>query len=112
MVGAGLFLKYAINEGWLGNTGRVALGILGGVATFVGAAFAMKKDYRVLAEGLAGAAIGILYFSLFAASEHLYNLLPMNAVYAGMILVTAAGLSFAGVFASQPTAVLRCSVGS
>lgn len=106
MVGAGLFLKYAINEGWLGHTGRVALGILGGVATFVGAAFAMKKDYRVLAEGLAGAAMGILYFSLFAASEHLYNLLPMNAVYAGMILVTAAGLSFAGVFASQPTAVL------
>lgn len=106
MVGAGLFLKYAINEGWLGHTGRVALGILAGVATFVGAAFAMKKDYRVLTEGLAGAAMGILYFSLFAASDHLYNLLPVNAVYAGMILVTTAGLSFAGVFASQPTAVL------
>jgi hypothetical protein len=106
MIGMGYFLKYAIDEGWLGDTGRVALGILGGVATFVGAAYAMKKDYRVLAEGLAGAAMGILYFSLFAASEHKYNLLPMNAVYAGMIVVTAAGLSFAGVFNSMATSVL------
>lgn len=106
MIGMGYFLKYAIDEGWLGDTGRVALGILGGVATFVGAAYAMKKDYRVLAEGLAGAAMGILYFSLFAASEHKYNLLPMNAVYAGMIVVTATGLSFAGVFNSMATAVL------
>lgn len=105
MIGAGFGLKYAIEEQYLGPTGRVALGILGGVATFVGAAYAMKKDYRVLAEGLAGAAMGILYFSLFAGFQW-YELLPQLVAFAGMIVVTAVGLSFAGVFNSLPAAVL------
>ena len=105
MIGAGFGLKYAIEEQYLGPTGRVALGILGGVATFVGAAYAMKKDYRVLAEGLAGAAMGILYFSLFAGFQW-YELMPQLVAFAGMIVVTAVGLSFAGVFNSLPAAVL------
>ncbi len=105
MIGAGFGLKYAIEEQYLGPTGRVALGILGGVAMFVGAAYAMKKDYRVLAEGLAGAAMGILYFSLFAGFQW-YELMPQLVAFAGMIIVTAVGLSFAGVFNSLPAAVL------
>ncbi len=105
MIGAGFGLKYAIEEQYLGPTGRVALGILGGVATFVGAAYAMKKDYRVLAEGLAGAAMGILYFSLFAGFQW-YSLMPQLVAFVGMIIVTAVGLSFAGVFNSLPSAVL------
>ena len=105
MIGAGFGLKYAIEEQYLGPTGRVALGILGGVATFVGAAYAMKKDYRVLAEGLAGAAMGILYFSFFAGFQW-YELMPQLVAFVGMIVVTAVGLSFAGVFNSLPAAVL------
>ncbi len=105
MIGAGLGLKYVIENEYLGETGRVALGILSGVATFVGAAYAMKKDYRVLAEGLAGAAMGILYFSLFAGFQW-YELMPQWIAFGGMIVVTAVGLSFAGVFNSLPAAVL------
>ena len=105
MVGVGFGLKYAIDEHWLGPVGRVALGILGGMLTFVGAAYGMKKGYRVLAEGLAGAALGMLYFSLFAAFQW-YHLLPQLVAFGGMIFVTAAGLSFAGKFNSLTTAVL------
>lgn len=105
MIGMGYFLKYAIEEQWLGPKERVALGMLGGLVTFVGASLAMKKDYRVLAEGLAGAAMGSLYFSFFAAFRW-YELMPQVVAYGGMILVTAAGLSFAGVFNSIATAVL------
>ena len=105
MIGMGYFLKYAIDEQWLGPIGRVALGILGGMTVFVGAAYGMKQDYRVLAEGLAGAAMGILYFSFFAAFQW-YDLLPQLVAFAGMILVTAAGLSFAAKFNSLPSAIL------
>ena len=105
MIGAGLGLKYAIENKYLGETGRVALGILSGVAMFVASAYAMKKDYRVLAEGLAGAAMGILYFSLFAGFQW-YDLMPQWVAFGGMIVVTAVGLSFAGVFNSLPSAVL------
>ena len=105
MIGVGLGLRDAIEKEYLGPIGRVALGILSGVATFVGAAYAMKKDYRVLAEGLAGAAMGILYFSLFAGFQW-YDLMPQSIAFGGMIVVTAVGLSFAGVFNSLPSAVL------
>ena len=105
MIGVGLGLRYAIEKEYLGPIGRVALGILSGVATFVGAAYAMKKDYRVLAEGLAGAAMGILYFSLFAGFQW-YDLMPQSIAFGSMIVVTAVGLSFAGVFNSLPSAVL------
>ncbi len=105
MIGMGYFLKYTIEEQWLGPTGRVALGILGGMLVFVGAAFGMKKDYRVLAEGLAGAAMGILYFSLFAAFQW-YDLMPQLVAFTGMALVTALGLSFAAKFNSLTSAVL------
>lgn len=105
MIGMGYFLKYTIEEQWLGPTGRVALGILGGMLVFVGAAFGMKKDYRVLAEGLAGAAMGILYFSLFAAFQW-YDLMPQMVAFAGMAFVTALGLSFAAKFNSLTSAIL------
>ncbi|MFO1007044.1 MAG: DUF2339 domain-containing protein [Planctomycetaceae bacterium] len=105
MVGMGYFLKYTIEEQWLGPTGRVALGLIGGMLVFVGAAFGMKKDYRILAEGLAGAAMGILYFSLFAAFQW-YELVPQLAAFVGMALVTAMGLSFAGKFHSLSSAIL------
>ena len=105
MVGMGYFLKYTIEEQWLGPTGRVALGLIGGMLVFVGAAFGMKKDYRILAEGLAGAAMGILYFSLFAAFQW-YELVPQLAAFAGMALVTALGLSFAAKFNSLSSAIL------
>jgi hypothetical protein len=105
MVGMGYFLKYTIEEQWLGPTGRVALGLIGGMLVFVGAAFGMKKNYRILAEGLAGAAMGILYFSLFAAFQW-YELIPQLAAFAGMALVTALGLSFAGKFHSLSSAIL------
>ena len=105
MIGTGLGLKYVIENEYLGPTGRVALGILSGATMFVGAAYAMKKDYRVLAEGLAGAAMGILYFSLFAGFQW-YDLMPQWIAFGGMIVVTAVGLSFAGVFNSLPAAVL------
>lgn len=105
MVGVGFGLKYAIEEQYLGPTGRVALGLLTGALTFVMAVLAIRKDYRVLAEGLAGAAMGTLYFSLFAAFQW-YDLLPQLVAFSGMIMVTAAGLGFAGQFKSLPSAIL------
>lgn len=105
MIGVGFALKYAIEEQMLNPAARVVLGMLGGVTAFALGVFAMRKDYRVLAEGLAGAAMGTLYFSLFAAFRW-YELLPQSVAFTGMVLVTAVGLSFAGIFYSLPSAVL------
>lgn len=105
IIGAGFFLKYAIDQEFLGPTGRVVLGLLGGMACFVGGAYAMLRGYRYLAQGVVGAALGILYFSLFAAFQW-YEIVPQTPAFVGMVLVTAAALAFSAYFSAQATAIL------
>src|SRR5262249_29125821 len=49
-------------------------------------------------------ALGILYLSLYFA--HDFKLIPREAAFAAMIVVTAAGLAFSTVFNAQATAIL------
>lgn len=111
VIGSGLFFKYAIDNDWIGPTGRVMIGLLVGLVTFAGGAFAMLRNYRWLSQGLVAGAMGILYFTLFAAFKWYENssggpLLPQEAAFVGMVLVTAAGLAFAGYFNALATAIL------
>lgn len=105
VIGVGFFFKYTIDQGLLGPTGRVVVGILAGMIAFAGGAFAMLRNYRFFAQGLVGAALGILYFSLFAAFGW-YQIIPQNLAFVGMALVTAAALAFSTYFNAQPTAIL------
>ncbi|HTI51535.1 MAG TPA: DUF2339 domain-containing protein, partial [Planctomycetaceae bacterium] len=104
VIGAGFALKYAIDNQFLGERGRVALGIITGMACFAGGAVAVKRNYRFLGQGLVGAALGILYLSLYFAND--YGLIPKEAAFGAMIAVTASGLAFSTIFNAQPTAIL------
>lgn len=105
IIGTGFGFKYAIENNWVGPTERVVIGILSGLICFAGGTFAITRKYVYLAQGLTGAALGILYLSLHAAFGW-YGILSYEAAFLGMILTTASGLSFAGYFNVQPTAVL------
>ena len=107
VIGAGLFFKYTIDRGLIGPTGRVVIGVLVGMCTFAGGAYAILRDYRFLSQGLVGAALGILYFSLFAAFKWVDPpVLSQSFAFAGMVMVTSAGLAFSGYFNTQATAIL------
>ena len=105
IIGAGFGFKYAVDNGWLDPSRRVILGLIVGAGSFVGGAFAMRRDYRFLGQGLTGAAMGVLYMSCFAAHEW-YGLVPYSVAFFGMTLTTAIGLAYAARFDSQPTAFL------
>ncbi|REJ83290.1 MAG: DUF2339 domain-containing protein [Planctomycetota bacterium] len=102
---AGYGFKYAIDTEVLGPTGRVVIGIVIGMFAFAGAAYAMLQDYRWQGQALAGAAAGVLYFSLFAAHDF-YGLISIGPAFAGMAVVTVAVLAFSTIFHSQPTAII------
>lgn len=104
IIGAGYALKYAIDNDYLGPTGRVVLGIVVGMACFAGGAIATLRNYRFLGQGLVGAASGILYLSLYFAYD--FKLVPQEAAFVGTILVTIAGLAYSAIFYAQPTAIL------
>ena len=105
IIGAGFGFKYAVENNWVGPRERVIIGILTGLACFAGGAYAIRRNYVFLAQGLTGAALGVLYLSLYAAFGW-YGILSYEAAFMGMILTTTLGLSFAGYFNVQPTAVL------
>ncbi|HSC77049.1 MAG TPA: DUF2339 domain-containing protein [Candidatus Acidoferrales bacterium] len=88
------FIKLAIDNDWIGPTGQVALGLIGGTVLLVFSQWLLKRGYLYFSEGIAGLGAGVLYFSLWAGWDY-YKLFPQSIAFIGMILVTAAmmGLS-------------------
>ena len=107
LFGIGFFLKYSIDHGILGPEGRVALSILVGVGMMGAGLRLLHRQFHLLAQGLLGAGIVTLYFSVFAASA-LYHLIPdVYASFALMALITLV----AGVIAVRCDSLLVAVLG-
>ena len=104
IIGVGFFLKLAFDNNWIGETGRVALGLALGIALLGGGEFWQKK-YPLWAQAVTGGGIAILYLSIFAAFS-LYDLVPALADlgFSFLVTLTAAGLALR--YESRAIAVL------
>ena len=93
IIGVGFFLKLAFDNQWIGETGRVVLGLVIGVA-LLGAGEFWSRKYPVWSQAVTGGGIAILYLSIFAAFS-LYGLIPAWPTLGFSLLVTlvAAGLA-------------------
>jgi uncharacterized membrane protein len=88
LIGAAAFLKWAIDNRWIGPLGRVIAGLLAGIAVALWSERFRSKGFPAFSYALKAVGTGVLYLSLWAAF-HLYQLLPGPAALAAMILVTA-----------------------
>jgi uncharacterized membrane protein len=84
-----LFVRYTIERGLISPAVRVALGILGGLASIGISQRLRARGYRINADALAGAGIVLLYAAVWAAHS-LYGFIGSGATYALMGLVTVA----------------------
>lgn len=105
VVGVGFFLKYSIESGLLPPRARVSLSILGGVCMILSGVRLLRGKYHLLAQGLVGGGLAVLYFSIFAAFNF-YGFLPQYWAFALMALVTVAAGLLAIRFDSLLIAVL------
>jgi len=94
VLGAAYFFKYAVDNEWIGPWGRVALGVLAGVAVLAGAEWMRPKARPAYVQGLVGVGLALLYVSGYAAYGF-YELLPMPVAFAALVVVAvlAAALS-------------------
>jgi len=78
LLGITFFLKYAFGNRWIGELGRVIIGLGAGFGLIVAGEFCRRKNYPVIAQGLNGGGASILYLSIFAAFGfyHLIGALP------------------------------------
>ncbi len=88
------FFKLAVENEWIGESGRVVLGVLAGFASIAAGDWMWKRGHQLYAHGISSLGIGILYLSFYAAFGF-YKIVP-----AGFAFVTmAASAALGGVLA-------------
>ncbi len=116
VLGVGFFFKYAIDNQWIGATGRVLLGTLAGCAAIGAAEWLWRSDQKTFAQGISGIGIAILYLSFYVAYAF-YGLIPLPPAFLFMTITTvlaaalawrydAAAIAAVGLFGGYSTPVL------
>lgn len=94
LIGVGFFLKYAFDNGWIGPSGRVAIGLVGGIGLMYAGDRFFRAGQRYFAEALIGLGAAVLYLALWAAGSY-FHLLPLGMTFTAMIVVTAGMMTIA-----------------
>lgn len=100
----GFFVKYAIDNDWIGPIGRVGIGILcGGI--LIGLAHWLRKNYKAFSSVLVGGGLAVLYFTI-ALAYHQYQLFGQTAAFIIMLVITAFSVLLSLLYDRQELAVI------
>ncbi len=86
-LGAAFFFKYAVDNQWIGERGRILLGILAGLLALGLGHFFFRRGHRVYSQGLSGSGVSILYLSFYAAFGF-YGLISQPLAFLLMVSTT------------------------
>lgn len=88
LFGAAFFLKYAFDNRWIGELGRVAIGVAAGISmTVFGFRFHLRR-WRVFSQILTGGGVVLLYLSVYAAFGY-YHLATQQAAFVFLAILIA-----------------------
>jgi uncharacterized membrane protein len=91
---AAFFLKYAFENRWIGELGRVAVGVAAGVSMTAFGFKYHKRGWRVFSQILTAGGIVLLYLSVYAAFGFYHLATQKTAfVYLAILVAEAAGLA-------------------
>jgi uncharacterized membrane protein len=94
LFGVSYFLKYAFDNNWIGDGGRVVIGLLAGLALIVWSERFRRRGHAPFSYALKAVGIGVLYLSLWYAYQEA-DLIPVEAAFAAMVTVTASTIVLA-----------------
>jgi uncharacterized membrane protein len=86
VLGIGFFVKYAIDQDWINEIGRVGIGLLTG-GIIIGIAHKLKTKYHVFSSILVGGGISVFYITITLAF-HEYELFSQTTAFVLLILTT------------------------
>lgn len=87
VIGLGFFVKYAIDNDWITETGRTVMGILAGFILW-GIAFRIRNAYRNFSSVLAGGGFAVEFVTVGLAYNY-YSLFPSWVAFTILITITA-----------------------
>jgi uncharacterized membrane protein len=103
------FLKYAFDNAWIGELGRVSMGMLGGAALCVGGLAAHRRGQHLFSQMLTAGGAVLLYLTTFSAFGY-YHLLPQDRAAFFLIAVVAETAALAVLY-EAPAIALMAVVG-
>jgi Predicted membrane protein len=86
VLGVGFFVKYAIDQNWINEYGRTAIGLLAGTA-LIGIAHYIRKSYKTFSSLLTGGGIAVFYLTI-AIAFHQYHLFSQTVAFVLLVVVT------------------------
>jgi len=110
LVGVAYFLKYAFENEWIGPGARVTIGIVIGAALLAWSERFHARGYFLFSHTLKVVSVGVLYLSIWAASQT-YALIGDVTAFASMAIVTAALVALAVRHRSEFIAGLAMTSG-
>jgi uncharacterized membrane protein len=100
----GFFVKYAIDNDWIGPVGRVCIGLLSG-GILIGLAHRLRKDYIAFTSVLVGGGLAIFYFTI-ALAYHQYHLFDQTTSFCIMVVITIFSVVLSLLYDRQELAVI------
>jgi uncharacterized membrane protein len=105
----GFFVKYAIDNDWIGPIGRVGVGVLcGGI--LIGIAHWLRNQYTAFSSVLVGGGLAVLYFTI-ALAYHQYQLFGQTTAFVIMLVITAFSVLLSMLYDRQELAIIALAGG-
>jgi uncharacterized membrane protein len=106
----GFFLKYAFENRWIGELGRVALGVAVGLVLVWNGLQRHRKGWRYLSQVFTGGGITILYLSVYGAFGY-YHLVGARAAFLCLAILVVEAHLLALVYNARSIAVMALAGG-
>ncbi len=100
----GFFVKYSIDQNWMGPVARVANGILGG-GILITLAHRFRNKYRGFSSVLAGGGIAVFYFTITLAFQQ-FHLFSQTTAFVIMIVITLFAVTLCLLYNKQELAII------
>lgn len=105
----GFFVKYAIDNDWIGPVGRVGIGLLcGGI--LIGIAHWLRNSYKAFSSVLVGGGLAVFFFSI-ALAYHEYHLFGQTVAFIIMLVITAFAVVLSLLYDRQELAIIALAGG-
>lgn len=99
------FFKYAFENRWIGEIGRVAIGILAGIGMCLAGFRYHKRDWRVFSQILTAGGIVLLYLSIYAAFGY-YHIVGQKTAFVFLVILIAETAVLARTYNAPAIAIM------
>src|SRR5215213_4427465 len=99
------FLKYAFENRWIGELGRVSIGIAFGFAMSIAGFRYHQRRWRIFSQILTAGGIVLLYLSTYAAFGY-YHLVGQKTAFAFLVILIAEAAALSLVYNAPAIAIM------